>query len=256
MKGIRMGAILLLTAILGACSINKDLLYKTPNNYDYDIPPEQMDVEYRIQPYDLINFRLYSNDGFLLIDLTSGSGASNQGNRPRVGNLQNNIRYRVEVDGSVKLPTIGKIKLDSLTVREAELYLEELYSEFYVDPFIMLEITNNRVIVMPGASGNAQVITLTNNNTTVLEALAMAGGVAERGNSSKIKLIRRTGNERKVYHIDLSKIDGIPEGDILVQANDIIYVEPVPQLAAEALRDFTPIVALITSMVVLINIVR
>lgn len=256
MKGIRMGAILAMAALLGACSINKDLLYKTPNDYEYDILPEEVDVEYRIQPYDQINFRLYSNDGFLLIDLTSGSGATSPGQQPRLSNLQNNIRYRVEVNGEVKLPTIGKTKIDSLTVREAELYLEELYSQFYVDPFIMLEITNNRVIVMPGAGGKSQVITLINNNTTVLEAIAMAGGVADRGNASKIKLIRRTGGKRKIYHLDLSKVDGIPEGDLLVQANDIIYVEPVPQLAAEALRDFTPIVALITSMIVLINIVR
>lgn len=256
MKGTQMGVLVLLVAMLGACSINKDLLYKTPNDFEYDIPPEQMDVEYRIQPYDLINMRLYSNDGFLLIDLTSGSGASQRGNQPRLNNMQNNIRYRVEVNGEVKLPTVGKTKLDSMTVREAEIYLEELFSEYYVDPFIMIEITNNRVIVMPGASGKAQVITLTNNNTTVLEAIAMAGGVAERGNASKIKLVRRSGNERKIYHLDLSKVDGVPEGDILVQANDIIYVEPVPRLAAEALRDFTPIVALITSMVVLINIVR
>lgn len=251
-----MGAILFLGAMLGGCAINKDLLYKTPNDFEYDILPEEVDVEYRIQPYDLINFRLYSNDGFLLIDLTSGSGASSQGQQPRISNIQNSIRYRVEVNGEVKLPTVGKTKLDSLTVREAELYLEELYAEYYVDPFIMLEITNNRVIVMPGAGGRGQVITLANNNTTVLEAIAMAGGVADRGNASKIKLIRRSGGERKVYHLDLSKVDGVPEGDILVQANDIIYVEPVPQLAAEALRDFTPIVALITSMVVLINIVR
>ncbi len=256
MKGIRTGAFIALTILMSACSINKDLLFKTPVGFEYDIPPEVLDVEYRIQPYDLINFRLYSNDGFLLIDLTSGSGAGGQANAPRISNLQTSIRYRVEVDGTVKLPTIGYTSLSGMTVREAELFLEEVYTEFYVDPYVMMDITNNRVIVMPGSGGNATVITLVNNNTTVLEALAMAGGVADRGNSSKIKLIRRSGEGRKVYHIDLSKVDGITDGDILVQANDIIYVEPVPQLAAEALRDLTPIVALITSMIVLVNIVR
>lgn len=254
MNGLRLSAFFALTILMGACSINKDLLFKTPVGYEYDVPPEVMDVEYRIQPYDLINFRLYSNDGFLLIDLTSGSGG--QGNTPRVSNMQNAIRYRVEVNGEVKLPTVGNTSLSGMTVREAELYLEELYAEFYVDPYVMIEITNNRVIVMPGAGGNATVITLQNNNTSVLEALAMAGGVAARGNSSKIKLIRRSGEGRKVYHIDLSEVEGIEDGDILVQANDIIYVEPVPQLAAEALRDLTPIVALITSLIVLVNIVR
>ncbi len=256
MRRISLGAFIALTILMSSCSINKDLLFKTPTGFEYDIPPTVLDVEYRIQPYDLINFRLYSNDGFLLIDLTSGSGAGGQSNSPRISNLQTSIRYRVEVDGTVKLPTIGYTSLNGMTVREAELYLEEIYTEYYVDPFVMMDITNNRVIVMPGSGGDATVITLTNNNTSVLEALAMAGGVADRGNSGKIKLIRRSGEGRKVYHIDLSKVEGISDGDILVQANDIIYVEPVPQLAAEALRDLTPIVALITSMIVLVNIVR
>lgn len=251
--------LLLLIVLIAAssCNINKNLLFKTPTGYEYDVPPEVIDVEYVIQPYDLLNFRLYSNDGFLLIDITSGSGAVGQGNQAQMRNLQNIIRYRVEVNGEVKLPTIGKTQLAGMTIREAELYLEELYAAYYVRPFVMLEMTNNRVIVMPGSGGDAQVITLTNNNTTVTEALAMAGGVARRGNASKIKLIRRTEDGgRKVYLINLSKVDGIPDGDIIVQANDIIYVEPVPQLVAEALRDVTPLVGLITTFLVLINLVR
>jgi polysaccharide export outer membrane protein len=91
---------------------------------------------------------------------------------------------------------------------------------------------------------------------TVMEVLAMAGGVAKRGNAGKIKLIRQSDEGRKVFLIDLSKVAGVDDGDIIVQANDIIYVEPVPQLVAEALRDVTPLVALITTMLVLVNIVR
>lgn len=255
MKAFKLWIFLILLAALSSCSINKDLLFKTPTNYEYDVLPEQLDLEYKIQPYDLLNFRLYSNDGFLLIDLTSGSGGGG-GAQSQMRNIQNIIRYRVEVSGEVKLPTLGFTKLSGLTIREAELYLEELYSEYYIRPYVMLEVTNNRVIVMPGAGGAAQVITLVNNNMTITEVLALAGGVADRGNASKIKLIRQTEEGRKVYHIDLSKVDGIPDGDIIVQANDIVYVEPIPQLAAEALRDVTPVVALITSMLVLINIVR
>ncbi|TVR41753.1 MAG: hypothetical protein EA392_01065 [Cryomorphaceae bacterium] len=243
---------------IASCNINKDLMFKTPIGYDYDVPPEVIDLEYKIQPFDLLNFRLYSNDGFLLIDLTSGSGAvgGGQQNQMMMRNMQNIIRYRVEVTGDVKLPTIGLTKLAGMTVRDAEFYLEDLYSEYYVRPYAMLEITNNRVIVMPGSGGDARVITLTNNNMTVTEALAQAGGVAKRGNASKIKLIRNSPEGRKVYLINLAKIDGVADGDIIVQANDIIYVEPVPQYVAEALRDVTPLVGLLTTFLVLINIVR
>ena len=47
--------------------------------------------------------------------------------------------------------------------------------------------------------------------------------------------------------VDLSTIEGIQEGSMIVQANDIIYVEPNPNLAREALADITPIVSLLSS---------
>jgi len=238
--------------VLSGCHINKDLMFKTPTDYEYDIPPDVMDVEYRLQIHDLIIFRLYSNNGFKLIDLTTANTSNSQEAR----NLQNNIRYKIEVDGNVKLPTIGRVNLQGKTVREAELYLEERYAEFYVEPFAMIEVTNNRVIVMPGSGGDARVIILENDNTTLMEALALAGGVAKRGHAGKIKLIRRTPEGRKIYAIDMSKIEGVKDADMIVQAQDIIYVEPVPQLASELLRDVAPIIALLTSMVVLLNVVR
>jgi polysaccharide export outer membrane protein len=227
-------------------------MFKTPVNYEYDIPPEVLDIEYRLQIHDVLTFRLFDNDGFKLIDLSSGGGDNMQSFR----NMQDFVRYKIEVDGQCKLPILGRVQLQGKTVREAELYLEELYAQYNIKPFVILEVTNNRVIVMPGSGGDARVVPLMNDNTTLMEALASAGGIAKRGNASKIKLIRRTAEGRQIYHIDLSKIDGIEDADMIVQAQDIIYVEPVPQLAVEILRDLAPIFAIITSTIVLLNFVR
>jgi polysaccharide biosynthesis/export protein len=238
--------------IFSSCAINKDLMFKTPVNYEYDIPPEVLDIEYRLQIHDIITFRLFDNDGFKLIDMTTGGGENMQNFR----NMQDFVRYKIEIDGQCKLPIVGRVSLQGKTVREAELFLEETYSEYNVKPFVVIEVTNNRVIVMPGSGGDARVIPLLNDNTTLMEALASAGGIAKRGNASRIKLIRRTAEGRQIYHIDLSKIDGVADADMIVQAQDIIYVEPVPQLAVEILRDLAPIFAIITSTIVLLNFVR
>jgi polysaccharide export outer membrane protein len=148
--------------------------------------------------------------------------------------------------------------LSGLTLREAENKLEDLYSEFYNDPFVILQVQNNRVIVSPGAGGTAQVITLVNANTTLMEALAMAGGVNERGNSSQIKVLRedRETGERLVFLIDLSTIDGLKSADMIIQANDIIYVEPLPLIARELVQEITPIVTLITTAALLIALIN
>ena len=45
-------------------------------------------------------------------------------------------------------------------------------------------------------------------------------------------------------------------GDLVMQADDIIYVEPNPELARELLYDLTPLITLLTSTVLVLGIVR
>jgi polysaccharide export outer membrane protein len=90
-----------------------------------------------------------------------------------------------------------------------------------------------------------------------MEALAMVGGIDARGDASKVKLIRQDPETkvRTIYQLDLSTIDGLPEADIVVQANDIIYVEPLPLLAREFVQEIAPVVSLITTTALLITLV-
>jgi hypothetical protein len=40
-----------------------------------------------------------------------------------------------------------------------------------------------------------------------------------------------------------------------VQANDILYVEPVPEIAGEVLRDLSPFVTIVTSLALLYGVI-
>ena len=64
----------------------------------------------------------------------SGSGQNRLMNGGMNGNF--GINYMVRQDSLVELPIIGNVNLVGQTAREAELYLEDLFSEFYVDPYI------------------------------------------------------------------------------------------------------------------------
>jgi polysaccharide biosynthesis/export protein len=235
---------------LPGCFINANLMLKTDKNFIYDTIPESPSTEYRISPNDIINFRLYANDGFMLIDVASGIDNAN-----RMQMNRNYLNYLVETDGTVRLPIIGKIPISGYTVREAEFYLEEKYNEFYVKPFVQVQVVNKRVIVFPGNGSDAKVITLENNNTTLMEVIAMAGGITERGRAAKIKVIRKVDGVRKVYLVDLSTIDGLKYVDMIVQANDYIYVEPVPEVGKELVRDIAPIVSLLTSAILVYSVI-
>ena len=80
-----------------------------------------------------------------------------------------------------------------------------------------------------------------------MEAIAQAGGITERGKANTVKLMRRVGGKREVYSLDLSTIDGLKYVDMIVQANDFIYVEPTPDIAKELREDVVPVVSLLSS---------
>jgi polysaccharide biosynthesis/export protein len=218
-------------------------MLRTPKDYVFDTIPENTNVEYTIATGDLLQYRLYSNAGYMLIDITSGNAGGN--------NLlmrTNNITYLVRQDSMVKLPILGDVNLVGMKIKDAEFYLEKLYGDFYVEPYLNLEVTNKRIIVFPGSGNNAQVVTLINNSTTLMEALARVGGISSNSWAKNIKIIRETEAGTQVYKIDLSTIEGYNEsGHFIVQANDVIYVTPTPNIAREVLQDISPVISLLTS---------
>lgn len=239
-------------ALLSSCTINKDIMFKTPTDYQFEQWVDSTTNEFKIQPNDYIEMRLFANDGFELIDLV-GALDNDRGRNIR----QMTFRYLVEVDGQVKLPILGRVPLSNLTVRQAEFYLEERYVAYYNRPFVQLAVTNRRVVVFPGGGADAKVIPLDNNGTTLLEVLAQAGGLDRRGNASKVKLFRKKPDgERAVYRFDLSDISGLPYGDMVMQGDDVLYVQPNPEIAREVLYDLTPLITLLTTTVLVIGLVK
>ena len=228
-------------------------MLKTPKGYKYaEMKDSISNLEYKISANDIIEMRLFSNDGFKLTDVTS----SNTTTSNFANTTQGTLPYIVDIDGEVKLPVIGRTLLKGLTIRQAEAMLEEKYSLYYIRPFIILKVPSRRVIIFPGSSGAGKVIPLLNNNTTLFEGLALAGGLTYDGKAYQIKLIRKTADKPEVYHIDLSKIDGLKQGDIILQANDIIYVEPRLRISQGIVNELSPIFSILSSLLLVYTIVN
>jgi len=228
-------------------------MFETPRDYVFDTVPDTTLEQYVLQANDLFYFRLFANDGFKLIDITTmGSGGNQMVN---IGQNQSLFQYLIEYDGSTKLPILGRQQLEGMTIREAELFLQEKYAYSFNDPFVQITILNRRVFVFPGEAGQARVIGLSNNNTTLMEAIALAGGISENGKAHKVKLIRKTDdpNNPLVYQFDMSKISGLMYANMIVQTEDIIYVQPRKQLATKVLREVLPYVTLLTTLLLTIT---
>lgn len=243
----------LLVVLLSGCGVNSNLMFKTPKDFKgYDSIPMSPTHEYRISVDDRIELKIYTNNGSKLIDFASG-GTSEGGGMARAGNLS--LEYLVRKDGYAELPVLGDVKLTGYTIREAQDVLKDYYSKQYIDPFVQIRVVNQRAIVFTGSGAEAKVIPLINANTTLMEALALAGGIAERGRAKHVKVMRQTPNGREIYLIDLSTLDGLYYADMVVQANDYIYVEPVRQISREVVQELAPIISILASSAVVITII-
>jgi len=243
--------VLLALVFFTSCKvIQPSLMLKTEKDFQFSKFSDSLILEnYKIAPNDEISLRVFANDGFKLIDITTQSTGAI---------ARNTIDEIVDYEGKVKLPLLGKVKLSGMTLRQAQAFLEKEYESQYIKPFIQLRIINKRVIVFPGTVGAAKVVNLVNNNTTLFEAIAMAGGISTDGKAYRIKLIRRPSPEDKpeVFLIDLSTIDGVKAGNTTVLANDIIYVEPRPRFGQKVLQEITPYLSIITTSLTLFLLLK
>ena len=99
------------------------------------------------------------------------------------------------------------------------------------------------------------VLPLENENTNLLEVLALAGGLNKDSKAHNIRLLRGDLNDPEVYLIDLSTVEGMKQSLVPVQPGDVIYVEPVRRVVSESLKDITPVLSILTSTLTLIILI-
>jgi polysaccharide export outer membrane protein len=236
--------------LISACSsYKKHIMFQTESgNYPKDIEYSKMLAErnYRIQVNDQLDIRVYTNEGERIIDPDYVLQEE-----IRSTNIQREEAYYfVEKDGMVKIPMVGPVKLADLTTREAELLLEKEFSGFYKEPYVVVKFKNKRIVVLGKPGG--QVINLENEDMTLIEVLALAGGLEQDSKAQNIRLIRGDLKDPEVQIIDLSTIEGMMKADLKVYSGDIIYIEPVVRGFSEGTRDFFPIISVLASLVAII----
>jgi len=239
---------LLFILVLGESCKNRSIMLRTPRNYKFDdfsqIAGQQ---QYKIGLNDIVEISLSTNKGAgELENVTTGDNGII---------VKQKINVIVEFDGTVKIPILGRVLLKDLSLREAELLMEEKYKLIFIDPFVVIKIINKRVVLFPGEGGAAKVITLTNQNTTLLEALALSGGISGNGKANRVKLIRGDLKNPKVYLVDLSTIEGIKAADMTLLGNDIIYVQPRDEYITNFVGRISGFVVLASTLFFVYNLV-
>jgi polysaccharide export outer membrane protein len=201
---------------------------------------------YKIQVNDRLEVQLFANGGEVILDPNNELEINNRRGQQ---NQSKRINYLVRPDSTVVIPVVGLVNAVGLTVPQLNDTLSELFSKFYVNPFVLTQVVNRRVFVLGPEKG--MVIPLENENSTLIEILTIYGGLNNESKSYNIRIIRGDLQEPAVQIVDLSTIEGMKKANLSIQPNDIIYIEPGRRVVSLVIRDITPFISLTTSLITL-----
>lgn len=237
--------LLIIAASLQGCKVfYPNVMFQTPKDYafvDFDTMPVP---EYLIQPADRITVQVFTNEA--LGNVRTMVPIFQQGGGMNMNQQQQGMNFLVRADGTVMLPELGEVAISGLSIPQAELFLAEKYAQYYVEPFVIVRVSTRRVIVYNGGSSGT-IVPLENEHMTLIEVLARAGGIGGGGKAWRVKVIRGDLNNPQIDLIDLSTVEGMREAELIMQPNDIVYIDPRMNQATGILREISPILGLITT---------
>ena len=145
-----------------------------------------------------------------------------------VNQAELNTTARIEPDGTLSLPYVGRIKAAGLTEDQLRQQITAALKKADVvkDPQVLVELTTfgTQVSVL-GEVGLPGTFTL-DRPTTLIQVLSRAGGVKEDAGAGTVVLRRRGPKGAIVYRYNVKAIEsGESGGDVFLLNNDEVYVE-------------------------------
>ncbi|MCJ8164424.1 polysaccharide biosynthesis/export family protein [Pontibacter sp. E15-1] len=141
--------------------------------------------------------------------------------------------YLVDPNGYIDFPVLGRIKLGGLTKQEAKAKMIGELNKYVKDPAVNIRFLNFRVTVI-GEVKNPSTFTIPSEKINVLEALGLAGDMTPYGKRDNVLLIREEKGERSLTRINLNSKEVLNSPNFYLHQNDVVYVEPNSNKAAQA----------------------
>ena len=259
--------ILLLFSASSCRTLYPNEMFKQKDYQFFELAKKKVE-EYVIQPGDELTLEVFSRDGFKLVDVLGGGFGGNPSGTMNTsalstGNVSTSSgtttttmkhTYLVDKEGFAKLPVLGMFYVKGYTQNELETQLAQRYATLFVNPFVILRVSNRRVFVFRGET--ASVVELNNAPTSLPEVLAKAGGLNRTLKAYNIKIIRGDLANPEVRIINLSTLEGLRSADLTVQSNDIIYVEQKKTVLTDALTLWAPIISTVASAFTIVAFIR
>lgn len=219
--------------LLTSCRTSRDVQYIqdiVPGSVEQALP----NLGILIEPDDLLSIVVTTKDPELGTQFNLQPGTVNA---ELSGNTQHNIGergYRVDAQGNIVFPLLGTIHVEGLTRNQLETLIKSrIQKEGLLKDFtVSVSFLNARISILGDISspGNYD---FKDDKYTLLQALADAGDLNITGRRT-ITVIREKDGKRHVYEVDLKSKNLFDSPVYYLQQNDIIYVTPNDQKAAQS----------------------
>jgi polysaccharide export outer membrane protein len=248
---------LLLLNIFSSCSYKQNQAFLERKNTNVPIAGFTCSTEaYKIKPQDVLQVRNLQNIKYIVDDIPGGGAGAPAASSGAAGLGQS---YEVAEDGTVALPVIGRVKVDGLSRLEAANKIQDLYGKNLIkDPIIDVKIINLKVTVLGEVRrpGNYPLI---KDNASLIDMLGEAGGITDKGNEKRVKVVRGGIVNPQIMEVDLSDVASLTSPAMVMQSNDVIYIEQNKKsLRSEKLQNFStliqPILLLLNSALIITTI--
>lgn len=216
---------LLLFAQVG-CISSKKIVYLQNENFKNEAPTQyNRDREnYRVQPFDILNVTIRSTDNQAADYFNMQSSVDQQLNF--LGDASLFISgYSVSENGEITMPILGSIQVKDKKVEEIRMLLQNSLSKYLKDAVVNVKLVSFKISVL-GEVNNPGQHRVNNEQSTILEALSIAGDLNDFANRKKIKLIRQNSEGTEIVLLDLTRPEFVQSKYFYVYPNDVIYAEP------------------------------
>jgi len=135
--------------------------------------------------------------------------------------------FEVDLTGQVSMPLIGNVEAAELTTAQLDQRLTEKFSERYLenpDVSVGVKASTRRSVTVDGAVKAAGSFPV-NGPLTLMQAVALAGGMSEDANARRVAIFRTIGGKRQAAAFDLSEIRRGQAEDPVVYAGDIVVID-------------------------------
>jgi polysaccharide export outer membrane protein len=113
----------------------------------------------------------------------------------------------VRPDGMISLPLINEIKAAGLTPEQLRLKLLEAAGKFVEDPDVSVVVREikSRNVYITGNVAKPATYAL-NNDMTILQLIAVAGGLLEYANKKEIVVVRTEGGHQQYFRFNYNEV--------------------------------------------------